>query len=227
MKSTRQSATWRHVPATENDNRLAYRRGQVLWPSLGKGKSSARRAMKTITALINGLDWLNLKILWLCKWLTIFLVGALAVNVFIGVFFRYVLNDSLAWYEESSKYMMIWLVFSGAPIVLKQRGHIALDVITKRLAPRLQNANYLIVYTIVLFLVCIFVWQGFDLAWRARGQTATTMDLSFFWVYLSIPLGCTIMALISLEFWLSALRGIFRPEESDLGAGDVFDNSLS
>ncbi len=183
--------------------------------------------MKMLTTLINSLDWLNLKILWLCKWLTIFLVGALAVNVFVGVFFRYVLNDSLAWYEESSKYMMIWLVFSGAPIVLKQRGHISLDVLTKRLAPRLQNFNYLIIYTIVLILVCIFVWQGLDLAWQAKGQKATTMDLSFFWVYLSIPLGCCIMALISLEFWLSALRGIFHPEEPNLGSGDVFDNAAS
>ena len=58
-----------------------------------------------LTAVIDRLDRFNHKLLWLCKWLTIFVVGILAINVFIGVFWRYVLNDSLPWYEESSKYL--------------------------------------------------------------------------------------------------------------------------
>ena len=65
--------------------------------------------------MIDRLDRLDLKLLRLCKWLTIFVVGILAVNVFSGVFWRYVLNDSLPWYEEFSKYLMLWLVFAGAP----------------------------------------------------------------------------------------------------------------
>jgi len=52
--------------------------------------------MRTLTTMINGLDWLNLEILWLCRWLTMLLVGAIAANVFNGVFWRYVMNDSVA-----------------------------------------------------------------------------------------------------------------------------------
>ena len=179
-----------------------------------------------LTAVIDRLDRFNHKLLWLCKWLTIFVVGILAINVFIGVFWRYVLNDSLPWYEESSKYLMLWLVFAGAPIVLKQRGHVSLDILPRRLTRRLQELNYLVIYSIVLALLCVFVWQGFDLAWRARGQQATTIDVSFFWIYLAIPFGCAIMVLISVEFWLRALRRIFKPDETDLGAGYMVDSSV-
>ena len=113
--------------------------------------------MKVLTALVNGLDWINLKILVLCRFLTIFLVGIITLNVFVGVFSRYVLNYSIPWYEESAKYLMLWMVFTACPIVLKQGGHIALDVLPTRLPPRLQNFNYLIIYTVVLFLVGVFV----------------------------------------------------------------------
>ena len=183
--------------------------------------------MGVLDSAIDALDWTSQKISWVCRWMTILLVAAISVDIFLGVFFRYVLNNSLAWYEESAKYMMFWLVFVGAPIVLKRRGHIALDILPKRLAPRLQNFNYLVIYSVVLVLMCVFVWYGFDLAWKARNQSATTIPITFFWVYLPIPLGCSIMALISLEFSLTALRGIFRPEDTDLDSGDMVDNSLS
>jgi TRAP-type C4-dicarboxylate transport system permease small subunit len=183
--------------------------------------------MGVLAGLINALDWVNLKILWFCRYLTIALVAIIAVNVFVGVFWRYVLDDSLPWYEESSKYMMLWMVFVACPIVLKQRGHIALDYLPNKLPGRLKNLNYLIIYTFVLALVCVFGWHGSGLAWIARNQTPTSIDVSFAYVYAAIPFGSGVMALISFEFWLRALRGIFRPEETDLDAGDMMDSTLS
>ncbi len=183
--------------------------------------------MKFLEAAISLLDRIGGKVLWTCRWLTILLVAAIAADIFLGVFFRYVLNNSLAWYEESAKYMMFWLVFSGAPIVLKQRGHIALDILPRQLAPRLRNFNYLVIYSVVFALMCVFVWYGYDLAWKARNQSATTIPITFFWVYLPIPLGCAVMAVISLEFCLIALKGMFRPDEKDPGPGDTVDSALS
>jgi TRAP-type transport system small permease protein len=183
--------------------------------------------MHFLGLIISSLDWINNKILIFCKYLTIALVGIIALNVFVGVFWRYVLNDSLPWYEESAKYMMLWMVFVACPIVLKQRQNIAIDIVIKRLSPRLRNFNFLLIYTMVLGLVSVFVWHGSGLAWIARGQSPTSVDISFAYVYAAIPFGCSIMALIALEFWFRALRGIFRPEEDYLNSDDVVDVSLS
>lgn len=180
-----------------------------------------------MTAIINLLDWINTKIVWVCRWLTILLVASSAVNVFIGVFFRYGLNNSLAWYEESAKYMMLWLAFTGAPIVLKQRGHISLDLLTRMLPARLQHINYVIIYAVVLFLLCAIAYHGFGLAINARAQELTSIELSFFWVYIAIPFGCAVMAMISLQFLLMAILGIFKPEEVDLSPGGMTDNSMT
>ena len=172
--------------------------------------------MKALNGIIAGLDWLNTKILAICKFFTIILVGAIAIDIFIGVFWRYVLNDALAWYEESAKFMMLWMVFTACPIVLRQGGHIALDVLPRRLPPRLMRFNYLIIFTCVIALLVVLVYHGFGLAYLARNQTPTSVPISYFAVYFAIPFGCTVMALVSLEFWMRSLRGIFDPRPDDI-----------
>lgn len=178
-------------------------------------------------ALTRGLDLLNGAICKFLRWLTIGLMVAITLNVFFGVFWRYVLNSSIPWYEEAGKYMMFWLVFVAAPVVLKNRGQIALDILPNMLPPRLRNLNYFIIYVVVFWLMCVFVWQGWSIAWLARRQQPSSFELSFFWIYFAIPFGSAVMASISLQYLLTALRGIFWPDEIDLEPGNMIDNSLS
>ncbi len=183
--------------------------------------------MKFLSAIIRSLDWWNHRVLKVCKFLTIVLVGVIALDIFVGVFSRYVLNNALAWYEESAKYLMLWMVFTASPIVLKQGGHIALDVLPRSLAPRLQRVNYLIIYSIVIAFLGILIWQGSGLAWNARIQMPTSVPVSFLVVYAAIPFGAAIMLLVSLEFWFRALRGVFSPSDDDFPSRDWSPDSVS
>ena len=82
----------------------------------------AREQGEAMTALLkvaDGLDWITDRILEVCKYSTMVVVGMIAAIIFVGVFWRYVLGDALAWYEETGKYLMMWLVFLASPIVLK------------------------------------------------------------------------------------------------------------
>ena len=63
--------------------------------------------MKPLIKLADALDWLTDQILIVCKYSTMVVVGSIAVIIFIGVFWRYVLGDALAWYEETGTYLMM------------------------------------------------------------------------------------------------------------------------
>ena len=102
--------------------------------------------MKPLILLADGLDWVTDQILVVCKWSTIGVVGAITGIIFVGVFWRYVLNDALAWYEETAKYLMLWLVFVASPIVLKPTGHVSIDNLPRILPPRLKFALYVLVF---------------------------------------------------------------------------------
>ena len=67
--------------------------------------------MKTLTTITRMLEQINRVTLFFCKYVTIFLVAAITIVVCAGVYWRYVLNDSLAWTEETAKFLMVWMVF--------------------------------------------------------------------------------------------------------------------
>jgi len=47
----------------------------------------------------------------------------------IQVFFRYVVQSSLGWSEELSRYLFVWLIFIGSAVALPKGFHIAIDML--------------------------------------------------------------------------------------------------
>jgi TRAP-type C4-dicarboxylate transport system permease small subunit len=152
----------------------------------------------------------NRALLLVCKVATIGLVLAIASVICAGVFYRYVLSDALSWSEEIAKFLMVWMTFTGAPIALREGGHVAIGLLPNALPARLRQAAQLATFLIILGLMAVFVHQGAVFAWNARMQIAATLTFGFslFWIFVAIPVGGALMFCIALEFALRALRGI-------------------
>ena len=90
------------------------------------------------------------------RWGAMFLVITVAAIVTAGVFFRYVLNDSLSWSEELAKYAMLWLVFLGAPIALRLGVHPNIEIIISRFPSKATRA-ILAVMHLAVFIFCAFL----------------------------------------------------------------------
>ncbi|MGH7405804.1 MAG: TRAP transporter small permease, partial [Candidatus Methylomirabilales bacterium] len=63
------------------------------------------------------------------------LLIAMVVVVTAGVFYRYVLNEALIWYDEFASYLLVWLTFYGAVLATYRDAHIGFDTVVHRLAP--------------------------------------------------------------------------------------------
>jgi len=179
----------------------------------------AREQGEAMTALLkvaDGLDWITDRILEVCKYSTMVVVGMIAAIIFVGVFWRYVLGDALAWYEETGKYLMMWLVFLASPIVLKRVGHVAIDNLPRIMPERIKFLMYVVVFSGVIFLLYEMTYEGWGLALNAWPQKWTSLPISFFWVYLAVPVGSAIMLLVMAEQWLRAFVGIIDPERGGL-----------
>lgn len=74
--------------------------------------------------LVTRLHWLDIPAL------VLFVV--LGAVVFLQFLSRYVLNDSVAWTEEISRYLLIGVAYAGSVTALRKQGHILLDVIYRR-----------------------------------------------------------------------------------------------
>ncbi|MCB2055982.1 MAG: TRAP transporter small permease [Geminicoccaceae bacterium] len=168
--------------------------------------------VNALAAAASGVGRLNDAILWVCRWAVILIVAALAVILGAGVFWRYVLNDAIAWSEEGSKYLMVWLAFLGAPIALRHNAHVNVDLLVALLPGRARQASHLLVAVIILATMGVLVWQGALFAAQGARQVASSFGMSMVWVYGVVPAGALLMGLVALEHGLKAAVGIRDPD---------------
>jgi len=159
------------------------------------------------------LEKINRVTLFFCKYVTIFLVAMISVVVCAGVYWRYVLNDSLAWTEETAKFLMVWMVFTGIPIALKSGSHAAIDALPNALPARARQMLYTIIYLVILFLMLVLIYQGWGFALNARAQNTATTQISMMYVFGAMPFGGVIMCFVSLELLIQSIIGIFKPSD--------------
>ena len=67
------------------------------------------------------------------------LLASTTLIVALGVFFRYILNDSLGWTDEISGYALGWISFIGAYSCFRKSSHLGFDVLLESLPPSAQH----------------------------------------------------------------------------------------
>jgi TRAP-type C4-dicarboxylate transport system permease small subunit len=122
------------------------------------------------------------------------LVVALAVVVFIQVFNRYVLKAPLAWSEDLAMLLFQWVSFLGAAIGIKRMRHFGIELLIKRLPEKIRQGVEWITPFIIGFVALTMVTEGIKLINLNRNRIYSSMDLSYTWTFLAIPVsGCLIL----------------------------------
>ena len=118
----------------------------------------------------------------------IVMLAAMALMVFANVVLRFTTDHSILWVEEVSRYLMIWLTFVGAGLVLRYGGHIGIDTLEQRFpsqAPYLRGTIFVLLVGFFAFMV----WIGTRYALLTWGQTTPVLQIPVGAVYLAVPIG--------------------------------------
>ena len=129
------------------------------------------------------------------------LMVALAVVVFIQVFNRFVLQTPLAWSEDLAMLLYQWVVFVGAALGVKRMRHFGIELVVRQLPDRWRHRIELVSPLVMLVVAVVMIVQGWTMLGFNRNRTFATMDLSYTWAFLPIPLSgvLIIVYLIQLE----------------------------
>ena len=106
------------------------------------------------------------RLVTLIEWWAVLLLAALVVLVCLGVFFRYVLNSSLTWYDEFASYMLVWLTFYGTVVADYRRKHIGFELLVDKLAPTPRRVVDLVAEVAVLGFQFVLFYYGWVLTER-------------------------------------------------------------
>src|SRR5512137_1402597 len=115
------------------------------------------------------------------------MVVALAVIVFLQVFNRFVLKAPLAWSEDLAMLLFQWVAFLGAAVGVKRIRHFGIELVVKRMSARARRGIELLVPFIMGVVAVTLITEGYTLIQLNRNRTYSSMDLSYIWAYLPIP----------------------------------------
>jgi TRAP-type C4-dicarboxylate transport system permease small subunit len=126
-------------------------------------------------------------------------MAAIVLITLGAVWWRYVLNSPIAWIEQVSNMLFIWIVFVGSAVLYRQKLHIAVDMFMEMLPDRLKPWGFWMIEMLNLsFIVVLFVYS-LKLSIDVLPNTTGALDISPAYYYFSAPVSCAMMMLYFVE----------------------------
>ena len=131
-------------------------------------------------------------------------LSLMSLIVFIQVVCRYILQSSLPWSEEVSRYLLVWTTFLGGAYGVRKGAHIGVEAFTLLLPKKFQKILSIIVMVVSIALCMVILKYGANIvsSLLGKGQLSPAMRISMGYMYAAIPVG---MALFILRY----IQGIY------------------
>ncbi|MEY8338858.1 TRAP transporter small permease [Lachnospiraceae bacterium 62-35] len=125
-------------------------------------------------------------------------LGFLLIAICYSTFSRVVFHDPMSNLIEYSAYSLIYITFLGAPWILKQRGHITVDIILEAMSKKKKLFMNMLT-DIAGGIICIVIfWQGCIVTLsniQDKIKVMDSMGTPQFLLIIVIPIGSFFMAI--------------------------------
>lgn len=122
------------------------------------------------------------------------------------VIFRYIFEAPLPWSEELARYCFVWIVFLGAAVGLERGIHLGVDLLVNLLPPKVGASLEIATHALIACFAIAVVYASFPVIDMNFFQRSPAMGVQMAWIYIAIPTGMSLIALISIERIANAVR---------------------
>ncbi|MBP1926643.1 TRAP-type C4-dicarboxylate transport system permease small subunit [Sedimentibacter acidaminivorans] len=134
----------------------------------------------------------------ICCKLIITILAMMVLTTSLQIVCR-VFFSALSWSEELTRYLLVYLTFFGASSVYKRNGHISVLVMQQLLSPKLQKFASIFVIILCGAFFSIATMYGMKYMGLQGSQLSAALRIPMKYVYMSIPIGFSIMILHSVD----------------------------
>ncbi len=150
-------------------------------------------------------DWIAFGFFWI-----------LASTVFYQFFTRYALNDSAAWTEEISRYLLICTVFIGASMSVRKNNHIHVDIFYRFLPAAVTRTLSTLVDLLRILFFGYAVYLTYALMAKIGRQPMAIIDWPIGLIYAGVLFGFALMCFRAVttaaRHWRQGFSVLERPE---------------
>lgn len=131
----------------------------------------------------------------------------LMISTITSVLMRNLGVQPFAWLFTSSEYALLYMTMLGAPWLVRNRGHVHIELVTAALPPRLRRIVSRLVALACVVTCAVLAWKGAELMLTNLARNDYDVRAYFFprWILTaSFPLSFGIMALEFARFTFGA-----------------------
>jgi C4-dicarboxylate transporter, DctQ subunit len=134
------------------------------------------------------LDRIIVVLFWVSGGLLMFVT----IGTCIDVLLRYVFNRPIGWMLEVTEYAMLYIPFLGAALVLKEDGHIRIDLVITFLSERLRGWLNVATSFVGGMVMGTYTWFGAQVTldyFRRGVPSLESLKTPMFLILMIIPIG--------------------------------------
>jgi TRAP-type C4-dicarboxylate transport system permease small subunit len=133
-------------------------------------------------------DWISVAILW-----------AMSIFVFLQFVTRYLFNNSLAWTEEISSYLLICLTFIGSAMAVRKNTHIQIEFLYTIVSYRTGLILALFVDVLRIAFLALSTYLAYQVMVIMQFQYMAVVDWPLSYVYGGVFLGYVAMTIRAVQ----------------------------
>jgi TRAP-type C4-dicarboxylate transport system permease small subunit len=155
------------------------------------------------------------------RWFVIGLCIGIGCILFLRVIIRFTpIHISLSWTDEVVEWMMAWMIFTGAALIMRKGDHFRVDIIQTKFEGRtwVHILNILITIMSLLFFSTLLYYS--ILLVQGAGWFSPILKVTTRLPYLSIPVNCVLILLYLIRDLITGFADLFkhRPQSVDSDA---------
>ena len=128
--------------------------------------------------------------------------------VLVGVFYRYIINEALSWYDEFAGFILVWLTMYGSVVGLARGKHISFETLIEKLPRKGQQVMEFIGILCVMGFSLVVLVSGWGLIKEMAGETAVSVpEVKMAWIYSVMPISAALMILVGVVQLVTLFKG--------------------
>ena len=154
---------------------------------MGSEMGEKRLSQRTLVVSLKYAKLVSDGMYFLGKWLLILLMLNITTLVLVQVFCRYVIEYSLLWAEDITKWSLVWAGYFGAGCALRTSEHVSLFMVVNKLSDRTRFWVLFAGKVLILFFLVSFVVLGVQQAISNPGYS-WAVNVRVMWAMFGMPI---------------------------------------
>lgn len=132
--------------------------------------------------------------------------------VFSKVVLRFGFNTSLYWDDEVARYLIIWFIFIGSSIAVREKAHATVDLLVNFLSERWKLIMGIFTYLICIVFCILLIMSSRDAINNVMTYNSVTpaLGIPMYIPYLAIPVGTILMLIRFIQAIFENIKELSR-----------------